>query len=105
MSKPLPRLLLILFVSWTTASQCRASDWMFQDSYFHAPALARVNPAFETNPPWPVPQPRTATRMAVLPEMPGIALRGALRYNFYRLNNGSSQDITIFREFRVEQKR
>jgi hypothetical protein len=106
MSMQVIRLSALLILSSIAGAECRAADWMFRDSYFHMPS-AGLTPqqAMTMSFPWPVPESRGALRTAIAHEAPGIAIRGAWRYNNYRLFNGNSQDTTIFREYRVETSR
>lgn len=106
MSMRVIRLSALLILSSIVGAECRAADWMFRDSYFHVPSAGLTQPqTMAMSFPWPVPESRGALRTAVAHEAPGIAIRGAWRYNNYRLFNGSSQDTTIFREYRVETSR
>lgn len=68
---------------------CGASDWSFKRSWFsHQPVPGQ-----------PLPKQRSASRPALPQVGPGFAVRSSYRYNIYRIQNGSSFDTTIYRQF------
>lgn len=78
------------------AATAEANDWMFRRSWFsHRQA--------EGEPQMDAPRSRGAVRRAVPQRGPGFAVRGAYRYNVYRIQSGRSFDTTIYREFRYEE--
>lgn len=100
-------LIALTFGCSAGANDAVANDWMFRPSYYsHVPAAdAHAAPDQMTaqfDPLFPQPVPRSAYRPAHAQLGPGFAVRGAYRYNVYRLWSGRSYDTTIFRHFSFE---
>jgi hypothetical protein len=71
-------------------------EWMFRRSYFsHA-----LPPGVE--PPYPLPESRSAYRPAYYREAAGWSVRSAYRVNNYVIQNGNRTDRTYYREGYIE---
>jgi len=103
--------LAVLSLILSSATDAHAADWMYRRSWFsHNPVPMEMAGAADgpgavmhSAPEFPVPEPRSAYRPAIPQRGPGFSVRGAYRYNVYRLFSGQSQDTTIFRQFHYEQ--
>ena len=96
MRTQLTALLVFTVLSLTSLHESAAQDWMFRRSWFsHVPV--------EGSPVFPTPPPQGAVRRAVPQLGPGFAVRSHYRWNVYRLQTGSSNDTTIYRQFSIEE--
>ncbi|QDV52522.1 hypothetical protein [Gimesia fumaroli] len=73
------------------SSRAEAENWMFNRSYYSHQLPPEVAARY------PRPESRSAYRLPQLATTPGFALKGARRWNYVRLYNGSSYDTTILR--------
>ncbi len=71
--------------------RAEAENWMFNRSYYSHQLPPEVAERY------PRPQSRSAYRLPQLATTPGFALKGARRWNYVRMFNGSGYDTTILR--------
>ncbi|WP_339727304.1 hypothetical protein [uncultured Gimesia sp.] len=71
--------------------RAEAESWMFNRSYYSHELPPEVAARY------PRPESRSAYRLPQLATTPGFALKGARRWNYVRMYNGSGYDTTILR--------
>lgn len=86
----LPTMCFAMALAWSMSARA-ADEWMYQRSYFsHA--------APDGAPQHPLPDSRSAYRIAYYREFAGGSFRSAYRVNHHVITNGQRADHTVYRE-------